>query len=188
MTLVRLAVESAAAHGLSFLLGTAETHIDAYIALTAGVVHDLKGIRPIEGFFIFALFAADPPRRVLESGRARGYSTEILARCFPAASIISIESERNSSDVEIAAKRLEAIKNVDCKFGDARVAPIAGGGHLQIREHRTHGVKRVRRHDPPRAIIGDKRKPMANRVHRRVDRNRLAIEIDFARLRLARAE
>ena len=114
-------MESAAAHGLSFLLGTAETHIDAYIALTAGVVHDLKGIRPIEGFFIFALFAADPPRRVLESGRARGYSTEILARCFPAASIISIESERNSSDVEIAAKRLEAIKNVDCKFGDARV-------------------------------------------------------------------
>jgi hypothetical protein len=106
---------------MSFLLGTAETHIDAYIGRTAGVVHDPKGIRPIEGFFIFALFAADPPRRVLESGRACGYSTEILARCFPAASIISIESERNSSDVEIAAKRLEAIKNVDCRFGDARM-------------------------------------------------------------------
>ena len=70
---------------------------------------------------MFALFAADPPRSVLESGRGRGYSTEILARCFPAASIISIESERNSVDVEIAAKRLEAIKNIDCKFGDARV-------------------------------------------------------------------
>lgn len=105
---------------MSFLLGTAEAHIDTYIARTAGVLHDLKGIRPVEGFFIFALFAADPPRRLLESGRGRGYSTEILARCFPAARIISIESDRNSPDVAIAAKRLEGRKNIDCRFGDAR--------------------------------------------------------------------
>jgi hypothetical protein len=105
---------------MSFLLGTAEAHIDTYIARTAGVLHDLKGIRPVEGFFIFALFAADPPRRLLESGRGRGYSTEILARCFPGARIISIESDRNSPDVEIAAKRLEGRKNIDCRFGDAR--------------------------------------------------------------------
>jgi predicted O-methyltransferase YrrM len=72
------------------LLEAAATHVDAYIERIAGVAHDLKGIRPSEGFFIFALLASDPPLRILESGRGRGYSTEILARCFPAARIISV--------------------------------------------------------------------------------------------------
>lgn len=85
------------------------------------MAHDLKGIRPSEGFFIFAMLAEDEPRRFLESGRARGYSTQILARCFPASGIISIEFDRHSADVEIAAERLAGEKNVECRFGDARV-------------------------------------------------------------------
>ncbi len=115
------AVKSRAAHGLPFLLGSAATHVDTYVERTAGTTHDLKGIRPSEGLFIFALLATDPPRRILESGRGRGYSTEILARCFPATRIISIERDRNSPDVEIAARRLEGNRNVECKFGDGRV-------------------------------------------------------------------
>jgi hypothetical protein len=106
---------------VSFLLRAAETYLDAYQARTAQVAHALKGIHPSQGFFIFALLAAEQPRRVLESGRGRGYSTEILVRCFPAARVISVECDRNSPDVEIAAKRLEAEKNVECRFGDARV-------------------------------------------------------------------
>jgi hypothetical protein len=106
---------------VSLLLREAAAHVDAFIARTAIVVHDWKGIRPSEGFFIFALLAGDPPARILESGRGRGYSTEILARCFPAARIISIESDRHSLDVELAAKRLGTIRNVECKFGDARL-------------------------------------------------------------------
>jgi hypothetical protein len=113
--------DNSEAHALSFLLEEAAAHVDAYIARIAGVVHDWKGIRPSEGFFIFALLAGDPPSRILESGRGRGYSTEILARCFPAARIISIEYDRHSPDVELAAKRLGTIRNVECKFGDARL-------------------------------------------------------------------
>src|ERR1700719_511398 len=119
--LVRPTVRTPPADGISFLLGAAEKFVDQYIERIAGVVHDLKGIRPSEGFFIFALLAANPPRRILESGRARGYSTEILARCFPGTEIISIEAERDSPDVEIAARRLAGRKNVDCWFGDGRV-------------------------------------------------------------------
>lgn len=119
--LVRPEVEKSTERSLSFLLGAAAVHVDAYIERIEGAIHDQKGIRPSEGLFIFALLASDPPRRILESGRGRGYSTEILARCFPAARIISIERERNSPDVEPAAKRLEAMSNVECKFGDGRV-------------------------------------------------------------------
>lgn len=106
---------------LAFLLGAAEMHLDAYLARTAKVAPAPKGIHPSQGFFIFALLAADPPRRVLESGRGQGYSTEILARCFPLARIISVERDRNSADVEIAATRLAAANNIECRFGDARV-------------------------------------------------------------------
>ena len=86
------------AHAVSLLLREAAAHVDAFIARTAIVVHDWKGIRPSEGFFIFALLAGDPPAR-----------------------IISIESDRHSRDVELAAKRLGTIRNVECKFGDARL-------------------------------------------------------------------
>jgi hypothetical protein len=113
--------DNSEAHDLSFLLRQAAAHVDAFIARTASVIHDWKGIRPSEGFFMFALLAGDPPARILESGRGRGYSTEILARCFPAARIISIDSDRHSPDVELAAKRLGTIRNVECKFGDARL-------------------------------------------------------------------
>lgn len=111
---------NAAALQLSVLLETADAHLETYVARTKDVVHDLKGIRPSEGFFIYALFASDPPRRILESGRARGYSTQILARCFPEAAVISIEFDEDSPDVAIAAQRLGAEKNVECRFGDAR--------------------------------------------------------------------
>jgi hypothetical protein len=107
---------------LSVLLREAALHIDAYIERTAGVLHDLKAIRPCEGFFVFALLESDPPQRLLESGRGRGYSTEIFARCFPATRILSVELEQDSADTKIAAERLNSRQNVQCIFGDARVA------------------------------------------------------------------
>jgi hypothetical protein len=109
------------ANGSSILFQTAEKYVDRYVENIADVPYDLKGIRPCEGFFIFAILAADPPRRILESGRARAYSTDILSRCFPDAEIVSIESERDSEDTEMAAKRLAGRHNVQCRFGDARV-------------------------------------------------------------------
>jgi protein-L-isoaspartate O-methyltransferase len=115
-------VKNPAAKGSAFLLREAALHIDAYIERTAGVLHDLKAIRPCEGFFVFALLGSDPPPRILESGRGRGYSTEVFARCFPATRILSVELERNSADTKIAAERLKARENVQCRFGDARLA------------------------------------------------------------------
>jgi hypothetical protein len=106
--------------GGSILYDTAEKYVDRYVENIADVVYDLKGIRPSEGFFIFAILAADPPCRILESGRARGYSTDILSRCFPDAEIISIESAHDPTDTEMAGRRLAGRQNVQCRFGDAR--------------------------------------------------------------------
>src|ERR1700752_4414808 len=55
------------------------------------------------GMFLF-LEAVKPldPRQIFESGRARGKSTLILARCFPQAHIVSIELERDTENAGVA--------------------------------------------------------------------------------------
>ncbi len=102
------------------VLADAEALFNDYRERTAGLSHANKGIRPSELFFFYALVAPLRPRRILESGRARAQSTLVLSRLFPEASIISIESEAHSKDVDIAAERLRGCANVTCHFGDSR--------------------------------------------------------------------
>ena len=52
------------------------------------------------------MVAALNPARIIESGRARAQSTLVLARLFPRASIVSLESDPASPDVTVAAERL----------------------------------------------------------------------------------
>ena len=104
---------------LAILLSTAESRIEEFRGLVAGIPYERKGILNSEMFFLWLCAQAVKPRRVLESGRARGQSTLILARCFPQAEIISVEHDRNSPDVEVAAARLGGEANVKLLFGDA---------------------------------------------------------------------
>ena len=101
------------------LLGTAELILPRYLQVTAGLSHESKGIRRSELFFFYALAAPFNPRRIIESGRARAQSTLVLARLFPTAAIVSLESNRNSPDVAIAAEKLRHWPNVECRFGDS---------------------------------------------------------------------
>ncbi len=102
------------------LLAPAAANQELFRARAAGIERSWKGVRPSEMFFVFAALCESPPRRVLESGRAQGFSTLVLARCFPHAQIISIESDADSPDAQVAAERLKDCANVDCRFGDAR--------------------------------------------------------------------
>lgn len=101
------------------LLAAPEMHVAEFAALVANVPYERKGIPNSEMFFLWLCAKAAPPRRILESGRARGQSTLMLARCFPDAEIISIESNASSPDVEVAAERLRSQPNVRLLFGDA---------------------------------------------------------------------
>ncbi len=105
---------------LSQMLRDAPTLVQLFSQRTTGLTRQTKGIRPSEMFFLFATVAKRPPHRILESGRARGQSTLVLAHCFPEARIVSIELDRNSNDAEIAAERLKGLSNVECCFGDSR--------------------------------------------------------------------
>lgn len=116
------------------LLERARHGLDAFRAIVADVPYEHKGILYSEMFFFLTCAGAVAPRRILESGRARGQSTLILSRCFPETPIISIEYDRNSPDVAVAADRLKTSANVDLRFGDAcEVLPaIAEDGDVAI--------------------------------------------------------
>lgn len=60
------------------------------------------------------------PRKILESGRARGGSTLTLAHCFPETKIVSVELDAGSADSAVALANLAPHRNVECLFGDSR--------------------------------------------------------------------
>ncbi len=101
------------------LLESAELFLPRYLEMTSGLSHESKGIRRSELFFFYAVTTPLAPKRIVESGRARAQSTLVLARLFPKALVVSLESDSRSPDVAIAAERLQAEANVDCRFGDS---------------------------------------------------------------------
>src|SRR5438132_2837187 len=60
------------------------------------------GIWESEMFLFYAAVKPFAPKQILESGRARGKSTLILARCFPESRIISVEFARESENAPAA--------------------------------------------------------------------------------------
>jgi Methyltransferase domain len=78
------------------------------------------GIWESEMFLFYAAVKPFAPKQILESGRARGKSTLILARCFPKSRIISVEYERESENAPAAEAKLKSESNVDLFYGDSR--------------------------------------------------------------------
>lgn len=98
--------------------------LDNFRERVAGVPYERKGVLFSEMFFLYLCAQRAAPRRVLESGRARGQSTLLLSNLFPDLPIISIEHDRSSPDVPVANERLRGRERVDLRFGDAtRILP-----------------------------------------------------------------
>jgi hypothetical protein len=78
------------------------------------------GIWESEMLLFFAAAQPCAPKQILESGRARGKSTLILAHCFPNARIISIEFDSRSENARAAEAKLKLYSNVELLYGDSR--------------------------------------------------------------------
>ena len=78
------------------------------------------GIWESEMFLFYLAVHLLSPNQILESGRARGKSTMILARCFPNLPIISVEFERDSENAAAAEQKLKQFQNVELLYGDSR--------------------------------------------------------------------
>src|ERR1700730_2887438 len=78
------------------------------------------GIWESEMLLFYSAVKPFAPNQILESGRARGKSTLILARCFPESRIVSIEDEREAENAPAAEAKLKNESNVDLLYGDSR--------------------------------------------------------------------
>lgn len=104
------------------VVAAAKVELEAYGARVRGPPYERKGILYSEVFFLWLCARAAAPKRILESGRARGQSTLLLAECFPALPVISLEHDPASADVAVAVERLRGRANVELQFGDATSA------------------------------------------------------------------
>jgi predicted O-methyltransferase YrrM len=78
------------------------------------------GIWESEMLLFYAAVAPLGPKQILESGRARGKSTALLAACFPQCQIISVEFDRESPNAAAAEAKLRSYSNVQLVYGDSR--------------------------------------------------------------------
>ena len=98
--------------------------LSAFQRRVAGIPYERKGILYSEMFFLYLCAQAAKPSRIVESGRARGQSTLVLSTIFPDLDVVSIESDADSPDVQVAQERLRGRDNVSMRFGDAtRILP-----------------------------------------------------------------
>jgi len=112
----------------------ASRELERFRRRVAAMPYERKGILYSEMLFFCVCAASSQPRRILESGRARGQSTLLLALCFPELQIVSLEHDAGSPDVPVAAARLEPFRNVELRFGDAtRLLPeLAAEGDVVL--------------------------------------------------------
>src|SRR6266567_9471535 len=78
------------------------------------------GIWESEMLLFYAAVKPFAPKQILESGRARGKSTLVLAHCFPEARIVSVEYDRQSENAAAAEAKLKNESNVNLLYGDSR--------------------------------------------------------------------
>ena len=98
-----------------------KSYYKEFLNLTSGVDDSTpRGILKSEAFFARCLIGDSKPSQIIESGRAQGQSTLLLAKSMPHLKIISLEREYNHNDSQIAIDRLNGEKNVNCLFGDSR--------------------------------------------------------------------
>src|SRR3954470_12686932 len=77
------------------------------------------GVWESEMLLFYAAVKPFSPRQILESGRGRGKSTCILACCFPASEIISVELNPAAENAAAAREKLSRYSNVTLISGDS---------------------------------------------------------------------
>jgi predicted O-methyltransferase YrrM len=102
---------------------TAEKTLPKFIKTLEGEEYQLRGILNSEALLLIALTEAFGVSLVVESGRARGYSTYLLAKYFqsehPNLRLISIDLDDSSEDAKYSEQKLGPFKNVSLVYGNA---------------------------------------------------------------------
>jgi len=96
-------------------------NLSDFLRVISGMSYESQGIFNSEMLLLVSLVKHFNVKLIIESGRANGQSTKILAEYFknPEYKIISIEFTRYSSEVKHSYKKLKNYKNLKLLFGDS---------------------------------------------------------------------
>ncbi len=94
-------------------------NVQSYKKIISGINYESKGIFNSEMLLFVSLTKYFSVNLIIESGRANGQSTKIIAECFknPIYKIISVESNRFSPHVKNSYERLKKYRNLELLFG-----------------------------------------------------------------------
>ena len=103
------------------LIKAAEDVRSYYMIITEDIPYEIKGIFFSELLMVMAIINKLQPNYIIESGRARGQSTLVLARMmklFDYCEFHSVESNKSNEDADIAEARLKE-EAVNLHYGDS---------------------------------------------------------------------
>lgn len=98
------------------LINEADDKCKAYADLIADIAYEEGGILFSEAFFLHLCVGQFEPLRIMESGRGKGTSTELLAKTFGDMPVVSIDTV----DDPVARERTSKYENVELHTGDSR--------------------------------------------------------------------
>src|SRR5205085_2122088 len=133
--------------------GNADELLPEYREIIANIPPEAGhgGIWESEMFLFYAAIKPFAPKQILESGRARGKSTLILARCFPESRIISVEYERQSENSSSAISPTHSSATI--RFFNA--AKLWTTSAIPVRIHNAAMASSSASRRPSRRRIGD---------------------------------
>lgn len=105
------------------ILESAEKQKEKFEKISQKISYELRGIFTSEALLIASLTEALEVDLLIESGRARGYSTKLFAEFFKDKDdfkIVSIDKDKYSEDVKYSETQLNNYSNVSLEYGDAK--------------------------------------------------------------------
>lgn len=120
--------------GTNELIELCERYKNDFYTNVTDFHYEAKGIINSELLLLVSLAKHYRVSAVIESGRARGYSTKIIASTLPECSIVSVEYDRFSYDSLIAMRNLKRFQNIQFVYGDASVVlpPLITGKSIVL--------------------------------------------------------
>ena len=107
--------------GKEEIIKTAKECLKSFKRIVKHEPYKIRGVFSSEVLLIISIAQYFGVKTIIESGRARGYSTKLFAEFFkkdPNFKIISIDSDKNSKDAKYGEKQLKDYKNIQLVYGD----------------------------------------------------------------------
>ena len=96
-------------------------YLDEFTSKTEGLNIEPRGMAKSELLLIYSIIKKYNSKNIIESGRARGFSTQILAKSLDKThNIVSIDFDKYSKDTKYSEKILKKYQHVKLVYGDSR--------------------------------------------------------------------